>query len=75
MKKEKFSLGCYSSDYAIFSVPLQITLKDLDEILGRGKFPINGIEITSLEFDLLRNYVLSGVEIGWSPELRYFIEG
>ena len=73
--KNQFTIGCYSSTIAIYSIPIIAETPELLDQLERGEFPINGEPLSEAEFKKLAGKVPTGVEIGWSPELSYYLEG
>ena len=75
MSLPDYVISCYGEDVALFSVPISINKNHMERILGRGEYPINGETLTEAEFNDLRVNVINGVEIGWHPDLKYFLEG
>ncbi len=70
-----FVLSCYGEGVALVSVPLETSERRVQEVLGRGEYPINGEPLTKAEFLELRKDTVEGVEIGWRPGFEYFLEG
>ena len=71
----RYYISCFVDDTAVFSVPITSTEELLERVLKRGKFPINGEPLERYEFEELKKYLVEGVEVGWHPSFKYFLEG
>ena len=73
-EKCQYRLSCYGPNEYIFSIPLHTIPAWLRQSLGRTA-TINGEPLTPDQITMLRAKLPPGIEVGWSSQLKYFVEG
>lgn len=70
----KYLISCYSSDALIFSVSISMNNREINNLLNRGRLPINRKPLSREEFDTLSKRIVTKAEIVWTSSLSYHLE-
>lgn len=70
-----YALACYTGDHChLYSIPIDATTQDLRSELG-WQYPINAEPLTLGEFQKVFPFVIGCIELDWSENLEFLIEG
>ena len=69
-----YCLSCYKTGGPVYTIPLDVTTKEIKEILKR-EHPISGMPLEKEELKKVYPYVQESIEICWHDDLEFYLEG